>query len=88
MKTIEELITFLNECRSGHYYCEDNWYSCPKAEDGCADTTKGTKCNCGADSLNKDLDEAIDFIKTLKTCNHLSHTDGVCDYCGEKLNDN
>src|SRR3990167_7975987 len=22
--------------RRSHYYCEDSWYSCPKAEDGCA----------------------------------------------------
>lgn len=39
-----------------------------------------------SDEVNKNLDEAIDFVKTLKTCNHLSYTDGICDYCGEKRN--
>lgn len=32
-----------------HYYCEDNWYSCPKAQDGCADESRGDECTCGQD---------------------------------------
>ena len=28
---------------------EDNWYSCPKAPDGCSDESQGTECNCGRD---------------------------------------
>ncbi len=38
-KRCEELVT--------HYYCEDPWYSCPKAEDGCANDAAGTECDCG-----------------------------------------
>jgi hypothetical protein len=31
-----------------HTYCEDSWYSCPKAEGGCAnDNYKNDECNCG-----------------------------------------
>lgn len=38
----------------GHYYCEDSWYSCPLAEDGCADDRAGDKCRCGlADDIDK-----------------------------------
>ena len=36
-----------------HYYCEDSWYSCPKAEDGCANEGAGKECNCGAISNHK-----------------------------------
>lgn len=28
-----------------HYYCEDSWYSCPLAPDGCANE-EITECNC------------------------------------------
>ena len=35
-----------------HYYCEDSWYSCPKAEGGCANDACGEECNCGADEHN------------------------------------
>lgn len=36
-----------------HYQCEDNWYSCPKSEDGCSnDNYNKTECNCGADEIN------------------------------------
>ena len=39
-----------------HYYCEDSWYSCPKAEDGCADDRRGPECDCGADKWNTIVD--------------------------------
>jgi len=42
--------------RRSHYYCEDSWYSCPKAEDGCADDEQGNECNCGADEKNAAID--------------------------------
>jgi hypothetical protein len=33
-----------------HYYCEDCWYSCPLAEDGCCDASKPKdRCDCGRD---------------------------------------
>lgn len=39
--------------RRGHYYCDDSWYSCPLAEDGCADDQfPKDECNCGADAHN------------------------------------
>lgn len=40
-----------------HYYCEDSWYSCPKAEGGCLNEAWGSDCNCGADEHNKRVDE-------------------------------
>lgn len=46
-----------NLARRGHYYCEDSWYSCPKAEDGCANENAGTECNCGADEHNAKVEE-------------------------------
>jgi hypothetical protein len=39
-----------------HYYCEDSWYSCPKAEDGCSDENAGDDCNCGADTHNAEVE--------------------------------
>ena len=40
-----------------HDYCEDSWYSCPMAEEGCADDSKHG-CTCGADKFNAELDAA------------------------------
>ena len=39
-----------------HYYCEDSWYSCPKAEDGCADDRRGPECDCGVAEWNATVD--------------------------------
>ena len=47
---------FINSLRIGHNYCEDNWHSCPKAEEGCANDSEGTECNCGADTHNAKID--------------------------------
>jgi len=56
----EEVAQFLDkEVRRGHYYCEDNWFSCPKAEDGCSDETKGDECRCGADIYNAKIDQLL-----------------------------
>jgi hypothetical protein len=56
---IEELraeIEKLSACaRSSHYYCDDSWYSCPKAEDGCANEEAGEDCRCGADEINAEV---------------------------------
>lgn len=43
----------------GHYYCEDGWYSCPKARDGCDDDSVGPDCNCGADDHNAAIDAIL-----------------------------
>jgi hypothetical protein len=49
----------LEGCRRRHRYCEDCWYSCPKAEDGCCDKSKGDACNCGADEVNQVIDSSL-----------------------------
>ena len=47
----------LRESRLTHRYCEESWYSCPKAEDGCANKSEGDDCNCGADEHNYRIDK-------------------------------
>ena len=54
--TDDEAVRLLERSKRGHYYCEDSWYSCPKAEDGCADNSRGIDCDCGADELNAEID--------------------------------
>ncbi len=41
-----------------HNYCEDGWYSCPKATDGCSDANAGDECNCGSTYFNAERAEA------------------------------
>ena len=54
------IIEEFEKLRKKHYYCEDCWYSCPKAEDGCCNEDfSDNKCNCGADEHNAILDEII-----------------------------
>ena len=73
---LNEIIARLKEAlptfKRGHYYCDDCWYSCPKAEDGCCDERAGEDCNCGADEWNaridllmKELEVSID-VKPVK----------------------
>jgi hypothetical protein len=45
--------------RRGHYECDDRWYSCPKAPDGCANDMAGDECLCGADKFNAEVDALI-----------------------------
>lgn len=54
-----DLLTALRESKRAHHYCEDCWYSCPKAEDGCCNRAEGTDCNCGADAWNAKVDALI-----------------------------
>lgn len=53
----------LEKLRMSHYSCEDEWYSCPKSEDGCMNPADGDDCNCGADSHNEILDNVIKYLK-------------------------
>ena len=53
----------LENNKLNHLYCEDTWYSCPKHEDGCANEAEGDECNCGADEVNAQFDNAITAIK-------------------------
>jgi hypothetical protein len=43
-----------------HYSCEDDWYSCPKSEYGCANDLAVDDCNCGADEWNNYVDKIIE----------------------------
>lgn len=54
-----DLIGGLNDLRRDHRWCEDCFYSCPKAEDGCCDDRQGDECNCGADAHNAIVDRLI-----------------------------
>lgn len=57
---VAELLHIIHELRPTHCWCDgDNWYSCPKAPDGCADDSKGTDCTCGADQQNAALDKRL-----------------------------
>ena len=53
-----------NKSKRSHYYCEDRFYSCPKHEEGCADALESDECNCGADTVNKSIDAAIEALRT------------------------
>lgn len=57
--TKAEIIAFIESRRRSHYYCEDSWYSCPKAVDGCADEEQGDACNCGANQWNAEIDAML-----------------------------
>jgi hypothetical protein len=55
----ERLREALTKLRRSHVYCEDTWYSCPKADEGCADDSQGEDCNCGADAANAIIAAAL-----------------------------
>ena len=60
MPNIKQTCTELASlARRKHYYCEDSWYSCPKAEGGCANDAEGGECNCGADKHNAKVDALL-----------------------------
>ncbi len=55
--TLRELIYKLKQFAiQSHTYCEDSWYSCPKAPDGCSNDSKGSDCDCGADATNRKIE--------------------------------
>ncbi len=59
---LQALVT-LNECKRSHTYCEDGWYSCPLAPDGCLNDSipKGI-CTCGADKTNAEIRKTSQMI--------------------------
>jgi hypothetical protein len=59
-------LEFLQRMKRNHYSCEDSWYSCPKAEDGCSNEAAGTDCDCGADEFNSEIDSVIDAARKEK----------------------
>ena len=58
----KEVLSLLPELERGHYYCDDCWYSCPKAVDGCCDESQGDECNCGAGDYNALLANIIGLL--------------------------
>ena len=54
----DRFAAILQKNRRKHYICEDRFYSCPKAEGGCADPrfNEFYECNCGADEANIEID--------------------------------
>jgi len=58
----KEALSLLPELERGHYYCDDCWYSCPKAVDGCCDESRGDECDCGADDYNALLAKIIGLL--------------------------
>ena len=68
---IDKLVELVCELMPTHYWCDgDNWYSCPKAPEGCADDSRGPECDCGAEMRKADvitrlLDLGIDPNKFL-----------------------
>jgi hypothetical protein len=63
-----------------HYYCEDCWYSCPKAQDGCCDERSGDKCRCGADEHNAEVAALAE--RSDGTLADGEKRDGGCAVCG------
>ncbi len=62
---VRELVKVLSESKRGHFYCEDSWYSCPQAVDGCSDRSKGRECNCGASEWNSGIQNLLTHYKKL-----------------------
>lgn len=60
MKELEKIILELGEmAHQSHFWVDDNWYSCPKAPDGCSNDATVTECNCGADEHNAKVDKLV-----------------------------
>ena len=53
---LAEAVDLLRHSKREHYYCDDCWYSCPKAKDGTCNDGKGDECDCGADAFNATID--------------------------------
>lgn len=63
IELIEHILKLKELAIEKHYYCEDSWYSCPKAEDGCANEwIEKDECNCGADEHNEKVEELFKEI--------------------------
>ncbi len=61
------IILELEKLKIEHYYCEDSWYSCPKAiglyGSGSSDESKGDECNCDANKHNENVDKIINYYR-------------------------
>ena len=59
MRSIADFPAKAEALAGSHYYCEDCWYSCPLAEDGCCDESKPKVCDCGRDARVARILEAL-----------------------------
>jgi hypothetical protein len=84
--TVREVVRLraaLERTRRPHYYCEDCWYSCPKAEDGCCDDSRGDDCTCGADAFNAEIDAVLGrVVETTPESEPPIPADQICPTCG------
>lgn len=56
----------LDMARREHYHSHNFWYSCPLAEDGCAnDNYEKDECSCGALAHNARVDEIAATLRPL-----------------------
>jgi hypothetical protein len=92
MKTdkIKIITNLLETLRLTHHYCDDSFYSCPKAVDGCPDESQGTGCNCGADRHNESLEKVILCVNSLEVKENQTMLDGILkslddEYIGGKF---
>jgi hypothetical protein len=69
---LQQALDALEKSKRSHTYCDDGWYSCPQAPDGCFDDSRGPECDCGADEFNAELDKTITAIR-----DHLANTKDV-----------
>jgi len=67
----------LERLRRSHTICDDSYYSCPKAEGGCANEMEGDECNCGADKHNERLDRIIGYLRGKETWRESSQGVGL-----------
>jgi len=60
MALIGQIVTLAHR---EHNECEDPFYSCPKSEGGCLNECNGDECDCGADSVNDEVNSLYEKIK-------------------------
>ena len=58
-----DVLKEIESLKRQHHYCDDPWYSCPLALDGCANNEyEENKCNCGAEEQNKKIDAILEYL--------------------------
>ena len=56
-RTVEVAVEWLERRRRAHYDCEDCWYSCATLT--CDEQRRSDKCDCGADTMNAEIDAML-----------------------------
>jgi hypothetical protein len=62
---INEIIKDVVSLKAKHDWCEDDFYSCPKAPGGCGNTHVGKECTCGAEGQHKKIDSIAKKLKAI-----------------------